>query len=351
MTTRPDSLHRILVVDDDTTSQLFLRAALESQGFAIEVVGTGAEALRLVRTGAFSLVITDWEMPGMSGTDLCRAIRDEDLMGYVYIILLTSHGEPSRIVEGLRAGADDFMVKPFDPSELEGRIRVGVRTLALDTRDMTIFALAKLAESRDPETGAHLERVRGYARVLALDLLERQVFPEVDREFVRLLCSTTPLHDIGKVAIPDSILLKPGRLSDPEFEIMKTHTTVGAETLGAALQKYPGGRFLQMAHDIALSHHERFDGQGYPHGISGERIPLAARITSVADVYDALVSKRVYKNAMTHPVARGIIFDGEGTQFDPEVVQSFRRVEAELDRIQTELGDESQGRSEIARAA
>jgi putative two-component system response regulator len=324
-----DASQKILVVDDDPTSQLMLRAALEASRFAVEVVDSGTKALEIVRAGGCSIVITDWEMPQMSGPELCQAIRQSDLSGYVYIILLTSRSEPAEIVEGLRAGADDFMTKPFNPAELEMRIGVGLRTLALDTRDVTIFALAKLTESRDPETGAHLDRVRSYSRLLALDLLERGVFGQrVDREFVRLIYTTSPLHDIGKIAIPDGVLLKPGRLTDREFEIMKAHTTIGASTLRAALEKCPGALFLQMAHDIALSHHERFDGGGYPEGRVGTDIPLAARVVSVADVYDALVSKRVYKSATEHEVARGIILEGSGTQFDPEVVRSFERVES-----------------------
>ncbi|HZW10821.1 MAG TPA: HD domain-containing phosphohydrolase [Phycisphaerales bacterium] len=326
-----DPSHQILVVDDDLTSQLMLQAALEAGQFRVEVVDRAAKALDLVRTGRYSIVITDWEMPEMSGLELCQAIRQCDLSGYVYIILVTSHSEPAEIVEGLRAGADDFMAKPFNPAELEMRIGVGLRTLALDTRDVTIFALAKLTESRDPDTGRHLDRVRSYSRLLALDLLQHgEGGYKVDREFVRLIYSTSPLHDIGKVAIPDSVLLKPGRLTDREFEIMKAHTTIGAATLNAALEKCPGARFLEMARDIALSHHERFDGSGYPQGRVGTDVPLPARIVSVADVYDALVSKRIYKSATEHEVARGIILEGSGSQFDPEVVRSFLRVEEEF---------------------
>ncbi|MBK7403599.1 MAG: response regulator [Phycisphaerales bacterium] len=336
---------RVLVVDDEVTSRLVLRAALESRGFLVEAVESAEAALELVQTGAYSIVVTDWEMPRMSGIELCQAVRQADLSSYVYIILLTSRSGPTQIVEGLRAGADDFISKPFDASELEMRLQVGLRTLALDTRDVTIFALAKLAESRDSETGAHLDRVRSYSRLLSLDLLERGVFGRsIDREFVHLIYSTSPLHDIGKVAIPDSVLLKPGRLTDSEFEVMKTHTTVGGATLRAAIEKRPEAGFLQMAYDIAMSHHERVDGGGYPLGLMGEAIPLAARIVGVADVYDALVSKRVYKNASEHEVAKAIVFEGSGTHFDPEVIESFRRVETEFLRVRERFDERQSAR-------
>lgn len=196
------------------------------------------------------------------------------------------------------------------------------------TRDVTIFALAKLAESRDPETGQHLERVRGYAYFLAKELAkEGKLAGRIDASFIRLIYLTSPLHDVGKVAIPDHVLLKPGRLDDREFAIMKTHATLGAETLDSARARYPEAEFLHVARDIAASHHERVDGTGYPQGLAGEEVPLCARIFSLADVYDALVSKRVYKEAFARDVARGIIMEGKGTQFDAEVVEAFLRCE------------------------
>lgn len=197
-----------------------------------------------------------------------------------------------------------------------------------DMRDMTIFALAKLAESRDPETGQHLERVRDYARTLAQELISHEEFGgQVDAGVVRLIYLTSPLHDVGKVGIPDHVLLKPGRLDDREFAIMKTHCATGSETLGSALARYPEAEFLRMARDIAACHHERVDGTGYPAGMTGQEIPPAARIFALADVYDALVSRRVYKGAFTHDVARSIVLAGEGTQFDCAVVEAFVRCE------------------------
>ena len=202
------------------------------------------------------------------------------------------------------------------------------------TRDVTVFALAKLAESRDPDTGGHLERVCDYTGILARELAGRSRFAEqVDEDFIRLLSTTCPLHDIGKVGIPDHVLLKPGRLDDKEFAIMKTHSRRGSETLDHALRRYPRADFLHMARDVADSHHERFDGDGYPEGLRGEDIPLPARIFALADVYDALVSKRIYKGAFTEDVAASIITEGCGSQFDPDVVDGFIRCREAFVRV------------------
>ncbi len=202
--------------------------------------------------------------------------------------------------------------------------RIADRILSLEMRDVAIFAMAKLAESRDPETGAHLERVQQYVQVLARELaVDGPYTAQIDAEFIRLMHQTSPLHDIGKVGIPDCVLLKPGRLSDSEFEIMKSHTTIGEETLNAALTRFPGTRFLEMARDIAGSHHERWDGSGYPRRLKGEDIPLCGRIMAVADVFDALTSKRVYKEAFTFEIASSLIQKDSGTHFDPAIVRAF----------------------------
>lgn len=322
---------RILIVDDNDVAIEVLRGVLQQAGYEVQCAGNGREAMEILRGGACRLVISDWDMPEMDGLELCRAIRSGDLPGYIYAILLTSHDTTEEKVTGLAAGADDFIAKPFKPAELLARVRTGERVLSLETRDVAIFAMAKLAESRDPETGAHLERVRSYCRILAQQLAAVDAFKsEVTAEYIRLIYQTSPLHDIGKVGIPDSVLLKPGRLSDREFEIMKTHTEIGAQTLSAALAQFPGIMFLQMARDIAATHHERVDGSGYPRGLRGEAIPLSGRIVALADVYDALTSKRVYKNAFAHDVAKSMIVSESGTQFDPPVVEAFLAAEAQF---------------------
>jgi putative two-component system response regulator len=322
---------RILIVDDDPIALELLRETLVDAGHDVTSAENGLAAMEAVQRSTPQVIISDWEMPGLDGPGLAKKVRQSGLEAYVYFILLTSHNSVSERVQGLSAGADDFMSKPFEPTELLARMTSAERILSLETRDVAIFALAKLAESRDPETGAHLERVMNYSRVLAQKLVALGHFTDqIDAEYVRLVYSTSPLHDIGKVGIPDSVLLKPGRLSDREFEIMKSHTTIGAATLEASLKRFPKTRFLRMARDVAAAHHERFDGTGYPNGIKGDDIPLCARIVALADVYDALTSKRVYKDAFAHDIARGIILKDSGTHFDPRVVEAFVAGEAEF---------------------
>lgn len=326
---------RVLIVDDDEFALELLHDSLADSGYEVEVARDGREALELLRKGTCRLVISDWEMPRMNGIELCREIRWRGLGSYVYIILVTARDGTDSIVEGLEAGADDFITKPFDPTELCVRLRAGQRILSLDSRDLIIFSLAKLAESRDPETGAHLERMREYCRLIAQHLSGRKAYSDyVDGEYVETIYLTSPLHDIGKVGIPDSVLLKPGRLSDREFDIMKTHTTIGGETLAAAAREHPEAKFLRMARYVALTHHERFDGSGYPGGLAGEEIPLCGRIVALADVYDALTTKRVYKAAFSHDVARSIILDERGVHFDPDIVDCFLEQEQDFIAVQ-----------------
>jgi putative two-component system response regulator len=339
---------QILIVDDDELSLDILEHALVCEGHSVIRANNGLAALDVLQQGQCRLVISDWDMPGMTGIELCQAIRSRDFGGYIYLILLTSHRGTADLVQGMSAGADDFITKPFHPAELTVRVRAGCRIVSLETRDVAIFALAKLAESRDPETGHHLERVRSYSLALATQMSRSAKFAnQIDTEFTRLIYLTSPLHDIGKVGIPDSVLLKPGRLNNDEFEIMKTHAAIGAETLEAALRRYPTARFLQIARDIAATHHEWWDGTGYPAGLVGTQIPLCGRIVSLADVYDALTSKRTYKDVFSHHVARSIIVQGANTQFDPDVVDEFLKIEQEFlsirQQFSTDDGLESQG--------
>jgi putative two-component system response regulator len=343
---------RVLIVDDDPIALELLKDTLLDSGHAVQCAADGREALDLLGQHEFEVVISDWQMPRLDGIGLCHAIRRAGSMAYVYVILLTSHNSVAERVTGLSAGADDFMSKPFEPQELLARLQAAERILSLETRDVAIFALAKLAESRDPETGAHLERVQSYCRVLAQHLASVGKYAtEIDGDFVRLLYGTSPLHDIGKVGIPDGVLLKPGRLSDREFDIMKTHTVIGAQTLDAALKRFPKTKFLRMARDIAATHHERFDGTGYPNGLKGESIPLCGRIVAIADVYDALTSKRVYKDAFAHDIAKGIIVKESGTHFDPAIVEAFNAVEDAFIAIRERFKETPSGAPAVAVAA
>jgi putative two-component system response regulator len=314
----------ILVVDDDPQMVRLLQKTISRFGYQVTGTSSGPEALKLMRGGAFRMVICDWEMPEMDGPELCRQIRERYNNSYIYIILLTVRSGTQNIVDGLSAGADEFISKPFNEEELRVRLRTGERILSLESREVTVFSLARLADSHDPETGSHIERMREYCRIIAEHLSQEEKFSElVDGQFVQLIYLTSPLHDIGKIGIPDAILLKPGPLTTEEFDIMKQHALAGGMTLDSAIYAYPEAHYLCMARDIARSHHERFDGKGYPDKLSGQAIPLCGRIVALADVYDALTTAHVYKPAFSHEKARQIILEGEGTQFDPDVVQAF----------------------------
>ena len=343
---------RILIVDDDDLSLQILDGVLDEMGYEVERARDGQEAMEKLQGGEIHIVITDWEMPTMNGMDLCRAIRASDLIGYVYIIMLTGRDEGQQKIDGLSAGADAFLVKPLNTEELVVSLKTAERILSLETRDLTMFALAKLSESRDPETGAHVDRVQSYARAVAQQLSTTEKYRgTVDGEFIRLIHQTSPLHDIGKVAIPDSILLKPGKLSPEEMAIMRTHAAIGSQTLDASHKRFPNVRFLQMARDIALSHHERWDGKGYPDGLKGQQIPLAARIVTIADVYDALTSRRIYREAMSHSMARQYILQQRASHFDPDVVDAFLQIEKQFIAIHARFSDDQRKRSNEAQQA
>jgi putative two-component system response regulator len=315
---------RVLIVDDDPVTIEIVGEDLRHFGYDVTSAASGSEAFDLIRTGRyparrFRLADARPQRPGT----VPRSAQT-DSYGYIYFILLTSNTGLENVLAGLDAGADDFLTKPFQPQELVMRLRTGERILGLESRDLLIFAMAKLAESRDNETGMHLERMREYSKMLAEELSTWPRYAEaIDGDYVQLLYLTSPLHDIGKVAIPDSVLLKPGRLTRDEFEVMKKHTLLGGETLKSVAQLRPEAHFLTMAEEIALTHHEHYNGAGYPLGLAGDAIPLCGRIVAVADVYDALTSRRVYKPAYSHDMARTIILEGSGTQFDPDVVRRF----------------------------
>lgn len=331
---------RVLVADDDEICREVVAHRLTTAGYSVLEAADGNEARDHLLLGHAQLAILDWDMPGCTGVDLCRMIRESETDHYIYLILLTARNSTDSALEGLTAGADAFVTKPISGSELLARVHGAERILSMETRDVAIFALARLAESRDTETGEHLERVRNYSRMLAQHLCQHPDFRNrIDTSFIRLIYSTSPLHDIGKVGIPDAVLLKPGKLTKEEFAIMQRHTTIGAETLEAACRKFPQAEFLHMAKEIAAWHHERWNGSGYPDGLEGEEIPLAARIVSVADVYDALTTKRVYKEAFPHEEAIRLIVEGRGTQFDPRIVDAFLQLSDRFNTIRERLSD------------
>ncbi len=335
LSAEPDA---VLVVDDDPVSLSLIEGVLSDYGYDTHVATNGNEAFDKICENDFRIVISDWQMPGMNGLDLCQQVRKRQLSAYVYFVLLTSLDGQDNLVAGLKAGADDFLTKPFNPAELSLRLSVAERIATLESRDVIIFALAKLAESRDKETGAHLERIREYTRVLTEQLGKLEKYRGViNADFIRTMMLTSPLHDIGKVGVPDHVLLKPGKLTPEEFEIMKQHAMIGKNTLDAAVAVHPTAEYLKIARDIAGSHHEKYDGSGYPLGLQGEAIPLCGRIVALADVYDALTTKRVYKDAFSHQTARAMIIEGAGKHFDPDIVEAFLRRESDFIRIKTQL--------------
>jgi response regulator RpfG family c-di-GMP phosphodiesterase len=218
------------------------------------------------------------------------------------------------------------------------------------TRDVAIVSLSALAESRDNETGAHILRTQEYVKVLAQELSKSEVHSSLlTPNYIELLYKSAPLHDVGKVGVPDSVLLKPGKLTDEEFEIMKGHPAIGAEALSIAEKQLGSSSFLRVAKEISLTHHEKWNGSGYPNQLSGEDIPLSGRLMALADVYDALISKRVYKPAFTHEQAKQIILEGNGTHFDPQVVKAFLAIEDQFVRIAATYKDGKNSESELER--
>jgi putative two-component system response regulator len=321
----------VLVVDDDPICCEILAAVVESLGYPVVVATDGLAAFNYICNDNIRIVLSDWQMPGLSGVELCKRVRERILSDYVYFIMLTTLDRKQNLSEGVTAGVDDFLPKPYDVDEVIVRLKVAQRVVGLENKHLLVFSLAKLAESRDEDTGSHLERMREYSKLLAVQLRKSSDYREqITPDFIRAIYLTSPLHDIGKVGIPDRILLKPGRLTTDEFEIMKSHTLIGRDTLEASLQADPTAQYLRLARDIAAAHHERFNGTGYPYGLRGEEIPLAARIVAVADVYDALTTKRVYKEAYSHEFARQLIVEESGKHFDPVIVDAFVTIESQI---------------------
>ncbi|HLV31153.1 MAG TPA: HD domain-containing phosphohydrolase [Chitinispirillaceae bacterium] len=321
---------KVLIVDDELISRTKLDKLVKSLGYETLVASDGKEGLALWLQYRPRMVITDWVMPEMSGYELVKEIKRLQGNQFSYTIMITSQNDTEHLVSGIEAGADDFLSKPFIKEVLSVRIKAAQRILSFESRDLVIFAMARLAEERDTDTGFHLERIRHYSKILAKQIERDNKDEGLTPFFIDNIFMTSPLHDIGKIGIPDFVLLKPGRLDEKEFSIMKQHTTIGYTALKAACDKYPKADYLKMSSEIALYHHEKFDGSGYPSGISNKDIPVSARIVALADVYDALVSKRVYKSAMPHDMAKSIIISEKGKHFDPVVVEAFLKREQQF---------------------
>ena len=368
----------VLIVDD-TPENLSLMSELLRHAYKLKIANSGARALKLATTGDVpDLILLDIMMPEMDGYEVCQLLKAHPATREIPIIFLTAKADIEDEEKGLKIGAVDYITKPVSPPILLARLKIHLalkahadflrdksafleqevvrRTREVTAiQDVTILAMASLAETRDADTGNHIRRTQYYVQALAQKLRSHPRFAALlTDDYIRMLFKSAPLHDIGKVGIPDRILLKPGKFDAAEFEIMKTHTTLGRDAIDHA-EKQLGMEvnFLSMAKDIAYSHQEKWDGSGYPQGLAGDAIPVAARLMAVADVYDALICRRVYKAGMPHEQAVALIVEGRGSHFDPDVVDAFVALQDEFRSIAARFADSDddieQKREQIAR--
>jgi len=357
----------VLIVDD-TPDNLALMNGLLKAHYTTRIANSGEQALKIASILPFpDLILLDIMMPGIDGYEVCRRLKADSVTADIPVIFLTAKTEIENEQMGFDTGCVDYITKPVSPPILLARVKthlllksakdflkdqnafleaeVARRTNEVRTiQDVTILAMASLAETRDNETANHIRRTQDFVKVLAEALRSKSKFSAMlDDRNIDLLHKSAPLHDIGKIGIPDHILLKPGRLTPEEFEVIKTHTTLGRDAIVAAekLLNVPNS-FLQFAREIAYSHQEKWDGTGYPQGFAGEQIPVSARLMAVADVYDAVISKRVYKPAYPHEKAVEIIREGRGKHFDPDVVDAFLDNEEQIKDIAGRFSDPDQ---------
>lgn len=335
-------MNTILIVDD-TEENIDILVDLLFEEYNLLVALDGQKALELARVNTPDLILLDVMMPGINGYEVCRRLKEDDETKFIPIVFLTALSEDSDEAVGIRMGAIDYIRKPFNPVIVSSRIKnyikvrnyqnklevmVKERTQKIEkTKDVIIKSMGVLAEYRDPETGGHIHRTQNYVFAMAEYLMRHGDYPELTEDIIEYLFKSAPLHDLGKIAVPDHILLKPGKLTEEEFEIMKTHTLYGKNAVAAIEEDLPGEMFIKYAKEIAYCHHEKWDGTGYPRGLKGNDIPLSGRIMAIADVYDALISERIYKPAFSHEKAKSIIFEGKGKHFDPALVEAFDAIE------------------------
>ncbi|MBC3889545.1 response regulator [Acetobacterium paludosum] len=352
----------ILIVDD---TEINIDILVETLGddYELSVAMDGESALEIVNMEWPDLILLDIMMPGMSGYEVCEKLKKNPATAAIPIIFLTAMTDIESKTRGFEAGAVDYITKPFEILEVKARVqthlyitiarnelarqneilekRVAERTRELClTQEITIEAMASLAEYRDPDMGGHIERTKNYVRILAEKLSTYEKYKTIlNDEIIQIFYKSAPLHDIGKIGIKDDILLKPGKLTHEEFAEMKQHTIIGYEALRIASLKLGENSFLKHAMEFSKYHHEKWDGSGYPDGLSGYDIPLAGRIMAIADVYDALISKRVYKPPFTHKKAVEIIKEGSDSHFEPLMVAAFEEVQELLRQIAIKYAD------------
>ncbi len=365
---------RILLVDDNPTNLQVLMGTLEGKGYNLLIAKNGETALKIVRRASPDLILLDIMMPGMDGFEVCRRLKADPATQEIPVIFLSALVDTADKVHGLDLGAVDYITKPFQPEEVIARVNTHLtihwlkKDLALkneELRDMNenlerkvaersqqllksregvIFGMAKLTEARDDDTGKHLERICRFVDILARELSKSD--SELDEKWINTVSTTAALHDIGKVGIPDAVLLKPGRLTDEERNIMKNHPAIGGDALLEMRDHWGASSFLARAIEITLGHHEKWDGSGYPFGVTGKAIALAARLVALADVYDALTCKRVYKAPMPHEKVRQIIIEESGKHFDPKVVDAFLATEDQFQTVALEMRSEEEKENE-----
>ena len=347
--------HTILIVDDAWENILVLKTILTPE-FIVKIATNGELALKIAEMQSPDLILLDVVMPDMDGYEVCIKLKANSVTRHIPVLFVTSLIESKDEQRGFSVGAADYINKPFQREVVNARVRcqlevkmyrdnlqilIDERTQELSrSQDATIFTVANLAEIRDPETGAHIMRTQHYVKALALYLSTSVKHSNLlTSQNIESIFKSAPLHDIGKVGIPDHILLKPGKLTTEEFEEMKTHTIKGWETLNMTEQRFGPNTLLRYSGEITYCHHEKWDGSGYPRGLSGQDIPLSARLMAVADVYDALISRRPYKEPWPHDKVVAVIIEGSGKHFDPDVVDAFVALEKEFQDICTKIKD------------
>lgn len=331
----------VLIIEDEETQRHLLRAQLEQQGYRVYSAAGGTEGLAMWgNVPEIRIVLSDLSMPDLDGVEVVKEIRRLEKR-YTYLMVLTISEDKQHLLAALEAGADDFVTKPILREELRLRLLSADRLLRLEDQYTLIAAMAELAALRGGENSSHFQRTKRYCALLAEDLSRHQPQLGLTAQMVDDIANASVLHDIGIINIADSLLGKRGRLSDREYAIIQDHTRIGGKIL-KQLYEESGSPYMLLAHDFATSHHERWDGGGYPLGLQGEAIPLVGRIMALADVYDALRSRRPYKDSMPREYTEGVILAESGRQFDPLVVESFQRVREDFDRIHETYRDKAE---------
>jgi putative two-component system response regulator len=359
-----DGRPRVLIVDD-TPENLHILNGILKDDYVVLAAVNGEKALALTgRDPPPDIVLLDVMMPGTDGYEVCRRLKADQRTSAIPVLFVTALASEESEAKGLALGAADYITKPFKPDLVKARVQnhlqlkmyrdhlehlVQERTSELEaTRDVAIETLGSISEFRDTDTGGHVRRTMRYIRILA-ERLQRQpkYADELDARVIDSLSRSAALHDIGKVGIPDGILHKPARLDPDEMAEMKEHTTKGWLALNYGTERLGPDSFLHMAQEMALSHHERWDGKGYPKGLKGEEIPLSGRLMAIADVYDALISHRVYKPSLSHATAVGMLYEGRGTAFDPEILDVFLEMQESFRLAALEFADTDEERANL----